>query len=82
MLRHGLRLLKHSCFWLYRLVFWLVLVLGIAWALVVMVLSYFVLPNIEEYSEPILSSVSQAIGQKIEIGRIEGGWRDYRPALK
>ena len=73
MLKHGFRVLKHGCFWLYRLVFWLVLVLGIAWALVIMVLAYFVLPNIEEYSDPILSSVSQAIGQTVEIGRIEGG---------
>jgi uncharacterized protein (TIGR02099 family) len=81
LLKHGFRVLKHGCFWLYRLVFWLVLVLGIAWALVIMVLAYFVLPNIEEYSDPILSSVSQAIGQTVEIGRIEGGWRNYRPAL-
>ena len=72
MLTHGFRFLKLGCFWLYRLVFWLVLVVGIAWALVVMVLSYFILPNIDEYAEPILSSVSQAIGQTVEIGRIEG----------
>lgn len=81
MLKHGFRFLKLGCFWLYRLVFWLVLLTGIAWALVVMVLSYFVLPHVDEYSEPILSSVSQAIGQTVEIGRVEGGWRNYRPAL-
>jgi uncharacterized protein (TIGR02099 family) len=78
----GSKFLKHSCFWLYRTVFWLVLAVGIAWALVVVILSYFVLPRIDEYSEPILKSVSQAIGQEVEIGRIEGSWRDYRPALR
>ena len=80
-LNHSFSFLRRGFFWLVRAVFWLTLFFGVAWALAGVALRYFLLPNINEYREPILSSVSKAIGQTIEIGRIEGGWRDYRPAL-
>jgi uncharacterized protein (TIGR02099 family) len=64
-----------------RLVFWLALLFGLAWAVAVVTLRYFLLPNIDEYREPIVNSVSKAIGQTVEMARIEGGWRDFRPAL-
>lgn len=49
---------------------------------VVISLRFFVLPGIDDYREPIAHSVAQAIGQSVEIGRIEGDWRDYRPQLR
>jgi len=42
----------------------------------------FVLPSVDEYREPIAQSIAQAIGQTVEIGRIEGDWRDFRPQLR
>ncbi|NIO41942.1 MAG: hypothetical protein GTO41_18285, partial [Burkholderiales bacterium] len=65
--------LKQSVYWAYRLILGLVVVFGIAWVMAVVALHFFVLPKIDQYSEPILGSVSQAIGQTVEIGRIEAG---------
>jgi uncharacterized protein YhdP len=71
----------HGSYWLIRLAGWIVLVIGIAWAVAVVGLRYFLLPGIDAYRDPIVRSVSQAIGQKVEIGRIKGDWRGFRPAL-
>jgi uncharacterized protein (TIGR02099 family) len=49
---------------------------------VVVALRFFVLPSVDEYREPIAQSIAQAIGQTVEIGRIEGDWRDFRPQLR
>ena len=79
---HGFRFLKHGSYWAYRLTTWAILAAGLLWAVVVISLRYFLLPDIDRFREPIMRSVSQAIGQTVEIGRIEGDWRGYRPALR
>ena len=79
--KYGFSFLKHSSYWAYRLVVWAILVMGLVWAISVIGLRYFVLPGIDAYREPIVRSVSQAIGQQVEIGRIAGDWSGYRPAL-
>jgi uncharacterized protein (TIGR02099 family) len=48
----------------------------------IVALRLFVLPSVDEYREPIAQSIAQAIGQTVEIGRIEGDWRDFRPQLR
>jgi len=79
--RYGFRVLKYSSYWAYRLVIWAVLAAGVAAAVTVIGLRYFLLPRIDEYREPIVRSISQAIGQTVEMGRIAGDWRGLRPSL-
>lgn len=66
------------------------LVRGLAWAggllyfafvLLVLVLRYSVLPNIENYRGDIEQRVSQALGQTVSIGRIEASWAGLNPDL-
>lgn len=80
--KHSFRFLKHGSYWACRLIVWLGLFVGLVWALAVLLMRYFLLPNVDEYREPIVLSVSEAIGQTVEIGRIEGDWRDFWPELQ
>lgn len=73
--------MKHSTYWTYRLVIWTVLLAGVVGAVTLVSVRYVLLPEIDKYREPIVRSVSQALGQTVEIGRITGDWRGLRPAL-
>lgn len=53
------------------------LVAGVA----VLVLHFWLLPDVNEYRTRIEASISRAAGQTVEIGRVEGGWRGYQPQL-
>ncbi len=79
--RYSFRVLKHSSYWAYRLVIWTALVAGVVGLVAVIGLRFFLLPQIDKYREPIVRSVSHAIGQTVEMGRITGDWRGLRPAL-
>jgi uncharacterized protein (TIGR02099 family) len=63
---------------------------GLAWAfwllyfgfiLLVLVLRYSVLPNIENYRGDIERLVSRGLGQTVNIGRIEASWEGINPDL-
>ncbi len=60
---------------------------GLAWALffvvaaLLLVLRYWVLPDIERYRDDIVAVVSSTIGQPVRIGAIEAGWLGLRPQL-
>lgn len=63
-----------SSLWAYRVVSWALLACSFAFALVVGVARFWVLPNIENYREPIAQNLSAAIGQRVTIGQLEGRW--------
>ena len=69
------RWLGVSSLWIYRMVFWAIVACGFAVALVVGGVRLWLLPNIESYREPIARQLSEATGQHITIGRLEGRWR-------
>ncbi len=71
-----------SSLWTYRVLTWSVLVLGFAFAGVVLGLRYWVLPNIESYREDIARIMSERVQQKITIGRIHANWDGLRPQLR
>lgn len=50
-------------------------------AALVLVLRFWILPEIERYREHIVAAVSEAVGQPIRIGRIEAGWLGLNPQL-
>ncbi|MGH8693684.1 MAG: AsmA family protein, partial [Burkholderiales bacterium] len=54
---------------------------GIIFVALVLALRYVVLPNINDYREPIARAISRAAGQRVSIGAITGSWQGYRPEL-
>jgi uncharacterized protein (TIGR02099 family) len=80
-LRFAFRLFKHGSLWVYRLSTLAVLAAGLLFALVVLLLRYWVLPHINDYRGYIVAGLVQATHQRIAIGRIEGEWDGYRPRL-
>lgn len=76
-----IRLLWHSLNWLTRLTIVASAVLAVLTALAILVLRYWLLPNVEQYHERITASLSGAIGNPVTIGRIEGDWMGLRPRL-
>jgi uncharacterized protein (TIGR02099 family) len=80
-LRFALRLFKHGSLWVYRLLTFAVLAGGLMFAFSVLLLRYWVLPNIDEYREAIVGGLTRATKQRIQVGRIEGEWDGYRPRL-
>ncbi|MDW8469215.1 MAG: YhdP family protein [Burkholderiales bacterium] len=52
-----------------------------AFALLVLSLRYWVLPNIERWREDIVAELSRAIGLPVRIGAIETDWAGLRPRV-
>ena len=71
-----------SSLWAYRIFTWGVLVLGLAFAAIVLGLRYWILPNIENHREYITRVVNERLKQKVTIGRIHANWDGLRPQLK
>ncbi|MGH8760803.1 MAG: YhdP family protein, partial [Burkholderiales bacterium] len=80
-LKRSLFVLKHGSLWTYRLATYTVLAAGIIFVALVLALRYVVLPNINDYREPIARAISRAAGQRVSIGAITGSWQGYRPEL-
>ena len=76
-----IRLLWHSLNWLTRLTIVASAVLAVLTALAILMLRYWLLPNVEQYHDRIVASLSGAIGNPVTIGRIEGDWMGFRPRL-
>ncbi len=76
-----LKWLHVSSIWFYRILTWVVLGAGFAFAAIVLSLRYWVLPNIGQYREDIAQAVSQAANQRITIGKISANWDSMRPQL-
>lgn len=68
--------------WLWHKLAWIALASVLVPAATVLVLRYWVLPNIESYRETIAQSVSKAVGQRVTIGGIAASWDGLRPQLK
>jgi len=68
------KLLHISTLWAYRVVTGAVLICGFVFALVVLGVRFWVLPNIEDYRETIARELSAATQQRITIGRLQGRW--------
>lgn len=75
------RLLWHSLNWLTRLTIVASAVVAVLMALAIIVLRYWVLPDIEQYHDEITASFALAIGNPVTIGKIEGDWQGLQPRL-
>lgn len=75
------RILWHSLNWLTRLAIVSAAALAVLIAISIVVLRYWVLPDIEQHHDRIELSLSQAIGSPVTIGEIKADWRGLRPHL-
>lgn len=82
MLKHlHIRLLWHSLNWAIRLALAASAVMAVLFALSIIVLRYWLLPDIEQYHDRITASLSGAIGNPVSIGKIEGDWQGLHPRM-
>ena len=71
-----------SCsLWGYRVLIWGVLICGLLFAATILVLRYWILPDIASYREDIAQTLSRAIQQRVSIGGIRANWDGLRPQL-
>ena len=61
----------------YRMLAWTILVCAFVAALVVGSVSFWLLPNIEDYRDAIAREISTAAGQRITIGKLAGRWSGF-----
>lgn len=68
------RWLHVSSLWCYRAVTWTILTCAFLFALIVVAVRFWVLPNMPSYREPIARQLSDAMRQRVTIGSLEGHW--------
>jgi uncharacterized protein (TIGR02099 family) len=52
-----------------------------AFAVLVLALRFWLLPNIERYRDDIVAAVTQTVGRPVKIGAIEAGWLGLHPQV-
>lgn len=75
------RLLWHSLNWLTRIAIVASGVLAVLMAIIIIVSRYWLMPDVGQYHDRIVASLSTAIGSPVTIDKIEGDWRGLRPRL-
>lgn len=65
-----------------RTLCWFALAVYVAAAAVLLGLRYWVLPNIDQWRPRIEAYASEALGARVEIGRLQADWRGLNPRLK
>jgi uncharacterized protein YhdP len=78
----AVHLLWRSFNWLTRRVIVALSTIVVLIALTIIVLRYWVLPDIEQYHDQITASLAYAIGNPVTIGKIEGDWQGFQPRLE
>jgi len=53
-----------------------------AFAALVLLLRFWVLPDIERYREDIVAAISRSVGLPVRVGAIEAGWLGLRPQIR
>lgn len=67
---------------LARLILYGLIAGAIGFGVAALALRYWLLPNIEQYREPIAAAISRAAGQKVTIDVIRAEWDGVRPRLE
>jgi len=71
-----------SCsLWGYRVLTWGVLICGFLFAAVILLLRYWILPDIASYRDDIAQTLSRTVQQRVSIGGIRANWDGLRPQL-
>jgi uncharacterized protein (TIGR02099 family) len=75
------RLLWHNLKWLTRITIVMSALTAAFCALIIIVLRYWLLPDIEQFHDRITASLSGTMGNQVRIGKIKGDWRGLHPHL-
>lgn len=75
------RWIQSSSLRIYRVLTWLVLVAGLGFAAIILMLRYWILPDIGQYRDDIAQRMGRAAGQRVSIGSISANWDGLRPQL-
>ena len=75
------RLLWHSFNWLTRIAIVAAVSTALLCAIIIIALRYWLLPNIEQFHNQITTSISAAMGNPVNIGKIKGNWDGMHPHL-
>jgi uncharacterized protein (TIGR02099 family) len=81
MLKRTLYLAWRGLGWASRAALAAGVALAFLFSALVLALRYAVLPNADDYRQPIVNAVSQALGTRVGIGAIAAGWEGARPHL-
>jgi uncharacterized protein (TIGR02099 family) len=73
--------IQSSSLWIYRVLTWAVLLAGLAFAAVILVLRYWILPDIGAYRDDIAQTLSKTVQKKVTIGGLTADWNGFRPQL-
>ncbi len=74
--------IQSSSLWIYRVLTWLVLVVGFVFAATILSLRYWILPDIGNHREAVAQRLSEAVHQKVTIGGLSADWNGLRPQLE
>lgn len=66
---------------LLRIVRYAAVTAAFLFAVILLALRYWLLPNVEHYRVDFASSISRAAGQRVEVGAISADWAGLRPHL-
>lgn len=66
---------------LFRLFTWVLIVAAVVFSFLLLLLRYWLLPDIERYRETIASAISHASGQHVTLGGISANWDGFRPHM-
>lgn len=66
---------------LFRLFVWVLIVAAVCFSFLLLLLRYWLLPDIERYRETIASAISHASGQHVTLGGISANWDGFRPHM-
>ena len=80
--RHHFHFAWHVTVHTYRVLTWVVLIAGLAFAVFMLGVRYYVLPDIDRYRSWIEAGATRAAGQRVTIAHASGAWAGYRPSLK
>lgn len=75
------RLLWHSLNWLTRFAIVVSAAFAVLMAVAIVVMRYWLMPDVGQYHDRIVASLSAAIGSPVTIGKIAGDWQGLRPRL-
>src|SRR5574340_743522 len=76
-----IRIIWRSLGWLTRLTVIVSAAIAVVSALAIILLRYWLLPDVEQYHDRITAALTEAIGNTVTIGRIEGDWQGLQPYL-
>lgn len=76
-----IRIIWQSLGWLTRLTVIVSAAMAVLTALAIILLRYWLLPDIEQYHDRITAALTGAIGSTVTIGKIESDWQGLQPHL-